>query len=180
MNFGDERIPKRVWNKIQIDADGHWLWTGAFSGVPQTRITVAHRESRVISVRRWLFETAFAPTARPVAVGGCLLTCVNPDHVRGFDHAGGPRAAQAAKSRPNHCPRGHEYTEENVYSYEERRICKTCTRTRHNDGQRKRRLAQLSTMQPARRQQAVRRSMRVAKSWETRRARYGESGMKER
>lgn len=62
--------------------------------------------------------------------------CVNPLHLqavpmrentlRGF----GPSAENARKT---HCKRGHEFTPENTYLHDGRRICKQCNRDRNRE-----------------------------------------------
>lgn len=198
MDFGDARVPRRIWNRIQRTDEGHWLWTGAVSGHPQVRITTGPSRYRTVNVRRFFLEEGQRPVAigrrfilveegqRPIAIGGCLRACVNPAHLREFKSA--VQAAQAWQDKnppPTHCPRGHAYSADNVYEIARgeqrtRRLCRTCQLANMRQVHRRRRLRQLRTMLPARRQQAVRRAVSLGKAWETRRIKYGATGCRDR
>jgi hypothetical protein len=66
--------------------------------------------------------------------------CVNPDHLRPGTTAENV-ADKVARGRHRgngfenrtHCPQGHEYTEENVYLFENRRYCRACHTTYSRD-----------------------------------------------
>ena len=61
-------------------------------------------------------------------------SCVNPAHLAEMDRAEHSRL-HAAKRRPTHCPRGHEYTDENTWKNKKGyRWCRTCNREKHRRG----------------------------------------------
>lgn len=54
--------------------------------------------------------------------------CVNPDHLVAVT---AQENQQLRGARITHCPRGHEYTEENTARYKGRRECRRCIRGRN-------------------------------------------------
>lgn len=112
---------------------GCWLWLGCVNnkGYGQVRrggrTQLAHRAS--------LAETCEVPAGSVVEHKCNTPACINPNHLfvstqaanlqrmraqgRGFD------VSQLSLAK-THCPRGHEYTEDNMYRWGKRRICATC------------------------------------------------------
>jgi hypothetical protein len=57
--------------------------------------------------------------------------CINPRHVAAKTNAENTGAARSSRSRPTHCRRDHEFTDENTYTDKTgRRHCRTCHRDR--------------------------------------------------
>ena len=56
--------------------------------------------------------------------------CVNPDHMELVTHAENVRRGRRFQAEKTHCPKGHEYTEENTYRWGGKRSCRIC---RQND-----------------------------------------------
>ena len=57
--------------------------------------------------------------------------CVNPLHLRLLTRGENVMCGDtipARKKASKYCPNGHEYTEENIYKYKGKRICRECRR----------------------------------------------------
>jgi hypothetical protein len=59
-----------------------------------------------------------------------VRSCVNPEHLEAVTKDENYRRGMGMLYHKNktHCPRGHEYDEENTYLYKGKRNCKTCRR----------------------------------------------------
>jgi hypothetical protein len=143
--FGDEKVPQRLWAKVEIQADGCWTWTGSRYGYKR-RYGKAWYESKTWKASR-LFYALLVRSLEPTehAHHHCRNeACVNPAHIEPLPQEQHWGHGHADKT---HCPQGHEYTEKNTYIYWRRlksgrmgpnRSCRTCSREYF---QRKRRAA---------------------------------------
>lgn len=123
----------RFWARVhpQPTPKGCWLWLGqrgdGYGLMPDSgRRRVAHL---------WLYERVHGPVT-----GGQQLdhlcrnrACVNPGHLEQVPPVVNYRRGEspwAKNGRKTHCPRGHEYTAENIYRERGSRRCLTCKRER--------------------------------------------------
>jgi hypothetical protein len=119
---------ERFWERVDKDGpDGCWLWTGtiADNGYGYYGGTTAHR---------WMYRQCVGEFPVELHVDHlCRVRhCVNPAHLepvtvrentlRGIGFC----AVNAGKT---HCPRGHEFTEENTKWWRTSRRCRTCLRS---------------------------------------------------
>jgi hypothetical protein len=168
LTFGDARIPERVWSKITVDSDGHWIWNGVIAGSPQIRWKV-EGTFKTVSVRRVLFEFANGPTTAP-AIGGCRCECVNPAHA-----IAGSSAEITAKWKQSQdssrCKRGHVLAEVGTYVriVKGKRVasCRRCWLERQKERNDARYLKRLRRMSPERRASFIRRSAAIRRAWRT-------------
>lgn len=62
---------------------------------------------------------------------GCRhRNCCNPEHLELVTASENTKRQDHAERRKTHCPVGHEYTEENTFVRNGRRVCKECERAR--------------------------------------------------
>lgn len=108
--------------------DTCWLWTGC-------RLRSGYGQFSVNSKRIYAHRYSYEHHNRPIPTGLVIdhlcrnRGCVNPDHLeavtskqnilRGY-------APTAFNSRKTKCPRGHEFTEDNLYRYRGARTCLIC------------------------------------------------------
>lgn len=133
----DRFMSKIVWNG---DGDECWTWEGSRDRGGYGRF---HRGSRADGSNR----TAIAHRAAyemfvGVIPSGLALdhlcrnrACVNPDHLEPVPHAenvkrgNGPSIAGARQAVKTHCPQGHPYSGENLYTNARgERFCRECRR----------------------------------------------------
>ncbi|MGW3275482.1 HNH endonuclease signature motif containing protein [Streptomyces kronopolitis] len=72
-----------------------------------------------------------------------IRACCNPDHlepVPGTENVARGESFSAKNARKTHCPKGHEYSEENTRWHSGRRECVTCIRARDKERRQARRL----------------------------------------
>lgn len=65
-----------------------------------------------------------------------IRSCCNPSHleaVQATENVARGESFSAKNARKTHCPKNHEYTEENIRWHNGRRECVTCIRTRDRE-----------------------------------------------
>jgi hypothetical protein len=131
VNFGDERLPPRFWDKVQpCPMSGCWIWTGATTSHGYGNAsTGAKRGLRMVPAHRLSFETLVAPVGVLVLDHLCAVkSCVNPLHL---DPVTSAENTRRAASKITHCPKGHEYAGRNLIARKGgRRGCRACTYAR--------------------------------------------------
>lgn len=139
-------LQDRIRKNVQIDGNGCWIWQlrvtptgyGQISYTPirgQSMITGAHRVSYIAFVGIISENLQIDHLCK-------VRNCVNPKHLEAVTSQENIRRSNARYKQQQartHCPKGHEYTEDNMYKYKTRaggicRNCKTCMleRTRLN------------------------------------------------
>lgn len=138
--FGDERVPRRIWDKLTVTDTGCWHWLGAMVG-PGNK---AHQyggvwfERRMWRLHRLFFEIFVrAPSADEHVHHECRnKLCANPAHLhalRGKDHCGHQHRDKT------HCKHGHAFDEANTYIKSNGcRSCKACLRRRSRESKQRR------------------------------------------
>lgn len=134
VNFGDERLPPRFWDKVSPEPNsGCWLWTGSVApgGYGQFWLGKLHRCTRLVFAH--LLEVD--PGEMHVLHRCDNPPCCNPDHLRLGSHSDN-MLDMHAKGRVTRghwktmCKRGHPRTPENLKGNE----CRECRRARQRAG----------------------------------------------
>lgn len=135
MNFGDERLPAHFWdNVIPEPNSGCWLWLGSATrggygcGTGLRRSGLAHR---------LVYELAVGKIPADLESDHLCRTtiCCNPAHIELVTHLENVRRSASCQRRDT-CKRGHEFTEENTYTFVRHdqtnpmRICRACDTAR--------------------------------------------------
>lgn len=120
---------------VPVTESGCWLWDGLVDPKGYGR---AYVNGKTHAVHRFVYEHYRGPIPPGLQIDHLcrVRCCVNPDHLepvtsevntkRGI----GPTALNTVKT---HCPHGHPYTPENVYSPPQNggRQCRICKRNGH-------------------------------------------------
>lgn len=134
-----------VWNAA-LEDDGYGTFSvEVYGGVRTAPGKDGKRRTRSGRAHRVAFEHFRGPVPAGLYLDHIVCDrrgCVNPWHtepatprqnvIRIGRHGGSAAAVNAIKT---HCPKGHEYTEENTYLDAGARKCKVCVRARNRDAQ---------------------------------------------
>lgn len=115
---------QRFFNKIKIE-DGHWLWQGALDKDGYGRCKQGAR------THRWSYEYFIGKIPEGFHIDHLckIRNCANPFHLEPVT----PRE-NVYRSHPihkTHCPKGHEYTQENSWINPKKqgdKRCRACSR----------------------------------------------------
>lgn len=116
-----------IYSKISPEPNtGCWIWEGAISDTGYGNASVVIDGKRVTkNVHRLLYEIEKGPIAKKLQIDHLCRNrwCVNPDHLepvtsrennlRGI----GPQRLAERNLFKTHCPRGHAYSDKNLYAY---------------------------------------------------------------
>lgn len=142
------RVPAEAWERVFSQAarfwpkvektDDCWLWTAALTPAGYGKFGAGGKYGRTLLAHRWAYEQANGPIPSGHQLHHLcdVGRCVNPDHLvavtpkghRALDGCPGAATMQRAKT---HCPRGHEYDEQNTrVNAAGARLCRACERAR--------------------------------------------------
>lgn len=136
-----ERLEKFFLDRTEIHAGDCWLWTGSIhkdgygEGSPMRhKKYMAHRLAYELYVGQ-------IPDGLTIDHLCRNRRCVNPEHLRTLtikENVLCGNGITAMNARKTHCPQGHPYEGDNLYTYPSGfRACLTCRRE-HGKAQRKR------------------------------------------
>lgn len=124
-----------------------WEWTGSKSGGGYGRFGLNSRNELAHRVSLLLFKGVDLRVDRYISQADHLCRnrlCVNPEHLEMVSQTENilrGESPSAIHSKKTHCPKGHEYTPDNIISGTHRhRLCKECTRLRSCERRKKARL----------------------------------------
>lgn len=122
----------RFFKNISILENGCWEWTGAKTGSSYGAIQISTKR-KVVLAHRLAFYMAYGYYPNEIDHTCFKTDCVNPKHLEDVTHDENMKRSdvkRGIRSQKTHCPRNHEYNEENTYynASSNRRTCRTCMR----------------------------------------------------
>lgn len=129
-------LPKRLRDKITVNTDGCWIFTGA----KRQGYGLFRYNSKTVSAHRLIY-TLLGHTIEDGKVldhyrmnpgprnAPCSKSCCNPTHLQIVTQTTNIKRRDYWSGK-DHCPHGHEYTEDNTRVYHNRRFCRECQRVR--------------------------------------------------
>lgn len=125
---------ERFWEKV--DKNGPivkselgpcWTWKGHTDSKGYARMKIRGVN---VTVHRWFYELTHAPIPRELVSDHLCRVhgCVNPNHIDPVTSRVNTQRGNSGQwqRETTHCPRGHEYTPENIYLYRGSRHCRAC------------------------------------------------------
>jgi hypothetical protein len=134
-----ERDVKRFWKNVLKGPDC-WLWIGTKQksasnvyGIFWSSIKKGNLKAHVFSFQ--LHANRIKKEGTHIHHKCNNTTCVNPDHLEEVTPVDHPGTTGDLNRRKTHCPKGHEYIEENTRRYitlngYTLRVCRACDRER--------------------------------------------------
>lgn len=136
MNFLDERLPQRFWDKVTpCPMSGCWLWFG-YTAHGYGRVSLDLKPQQA---HRVAYEALVGtiPDGLHIDHRCRVRCCVNPAHLEPVTSAENTRRGEAGinNARKTHCPQGHAYEGDNLFFMANEfrggksRACRLCKRT---------------------------------------------------
>lgn len=127
-------IKERLLDNVEMKRDC-WIWTAGKShnGYGKIEIT-GNGFKRTERAHRVSYQQFVGPIPKGLLVlHSCdNPSCINPDHLfigtqkDNIRDREDKKRGNNANAKKTHCPRGHEYNEENTYMNGDKRVCRIC------------------------------------------------------
>lgn len=131
---GDEKMFDNLIKKLKpAGKDECWYWSAAIN--PRHKRPMFWFKSEWLAAARAVmyFKQGYLTPGMHVChdpVKCNNKACVNPFHLREDTPSANTydlvTSGNHNMKRKTHCPKGHEYTEDNIYKYNNKRHCRTC------------------------------------------------------
>lgn len=129
MTIKDDR---KFMAKVLVDSDGCWIWQGSIGNTGYGQVRRTRPSNKLWLTHRYSYTQEYGT----IPDGLCLdhlcrvRACCNPEHLEPVTHAENMRRAPNYRHnvRKTHCPRGHEYSGDNLYVWHGRRFCRECNK----------------------------------------------------
>lgn len=131
-----QTVMDRFMAKVSPEPNtGCWLWTAHLSQTGYGRFAHEGKAKEAYRVSYEMF-VGEVPTGLDLDHKCRVRSCVNPDHLEPVTRAvnvqrGNARFAGLRMLAKTHCPRGHEYSGDNLIQYRGSRYCKSCKHEQH-------------------------------------------------
>lgn len=138
----------RFHSKYFVAPDSCWLWVSGIkmNGYGQFHVSSEKGSYKNVLAHRFSYELIRGPIPEGLELDHLCRqrSCVNPYHldpVTRKENLLRGEGACAKNARKTFCKNGHEFTEENTYTYKKGRACRTCVSNNQREFRRKKKLA---------------------------------------
>lgn len=125
-------VSVRFWSKVR-KTESCWIWDGSLFHDGYGLFKYSGKNKRAHRVA-WFLENGEIPANLFVCHTCDNLRCVRPDHLFIGSVSDNKRDCvnkkRDAQSKKTHCPKGHEYSQENTRIYNGCRICGICVKAK--------------------------------------------------
>lgn len=129
----DSRLPERFWVKVEVKANGCWIWSGAKNSAGYGHLLVGSRTDnsrKYVKAHRFAYEQLVGPIPSPHLDHLCRTpACVNPKHLEPVTAKENIRRG-IGHGKETECPYGHPYDATNTYRHRGKRFCRKCNANR--------------------------------------------------
>jgi len=132
--FGDPRLPSRFWNKVEVTADGCWLWRAAHNERGYGNLSFGGKPG--VSAYRLAYNTLVGSVPDGLELDHICRApaCVNPHHLEIVTHRENilrGNTTPAKHAAATHCRNGHPFDLFNThYTPQGKRTCRICMQKR--------------------------------------------------
>lgn len=128
---------ERFWMRVAPpDLHGCKVWTGGQDGKGYGFFSI---KGKPVYAHRWIYEQQVGPIPKGFVIDHLCRTplCVNVHHMEAVTIGENVQRSPSSNRNKTHCPRGHEYTPENMYfNGQSGRVCKICVLLRQKESRR--------------------------------------------
>lgn len=128
----------RLERRHVVTDSGCWEWTGKHQhGYGQIKMGGKHGTWKSVHVVAYELFVGPRPPGTELDHLCRNRACFNPAHLEPVTHA--ENMARGAYAKRTHCPKGHEYSDENTYLNGKKRVCRECAREGSRNHKRRKR-----------------------------------------
>jgi len=132
----DEKLFNNFISKVDIKDDNScWTWKGSLNSAHKRPMFWFKEKWTTASRACMYFKQGFLTEGLQVCHDPVICnnsSCVNPFHLREDTPSANTKdlliTGNHNNKRKTHCPKNHEYSEDNTYYYNGKRYCKECKR----------------------------------------------------
>jgi hypothetical protein len=142
---GEEKVYKNLIEKLDpTTKEQCWGWLASKNSIDKRPMFWLHGSWNRAARAVMYFKQGFLTPGLHVCHDPIICnnsSCVNPFHLREDTPSANTRdlliTGNHNNKRKTHCPKKHEYSEENIYYYKGKRFCRTCKKEYHLNYKRK-------------------------------------------
>lgn len=129
-------LPVDVWKRIQVDANGCWIWTGSKGRQGYGRTTHGDGSTKYTGTHRLTYMRIVGAVPEGLELDHLcrVRSCCNPEHLEPVTHRENMLRGEtvfAFNAKKTHCRHGHELSGDNLMpTTRNERACRTCVTSR--------------------------------------------------
>lgn len=132
VQYGSSTLPSRLLRRVEIDANGCWVWQGTLQPNGYGMISLGGRGDGIGYIHRVSYTLFVGPIPEGLVIDHLCRNraCCNPEHLEPVTQLENTHRGIGHGSE-THCPQGHPYDEANtIHRRDGRRRCRACKNAR--------------------------------------------------